>query len=441
LATAIFEINDTGIQVSIDGDLVETSPAYAVLHKKELFIGREGFANARLFPGWVNTRFWEQINTEQIAGANHQIRHTADLAFSHLEKLWASVSAKADEVVFAVPGSFDTTQLGLLLGMARECGMPVTGLIDSALAAVANISTSKRALYLDIHLHYVLLTTIECNASTSTIETLKLTEQGLFTLWDRWANIIADLFVRNTRFDPMHQAETEQQLFNLLPNWMGEFEDAREKEISLDVVQSSHTVSVSAEKLLTACSSFYPQIVQQLRNQIPEDQQVELFVSHRLGSLPGLHHSLNLLKNVNIIRLDASACSHGTLSNIEFIRSDSGAVSHITSLKSTRTITNETPSDTPVTATHLLYENIAVPIGRVFKLAADLSQGPRQDVDNPICTLYTHGGDLLLDCHSPDDLRLNDQVLTGQPRLKPGDRIQLGNKTVGLISVRSGHET
>ena len=44
---------------------------------------------------------------------------------------------------------------------------------------------------------------------------------GIAQIIDGWANVIADAFVKQTRFDPLHAAATEQKLYDLVSGWMG----------------------------------------------------------------------------------------------------------------------------------------------------------------------------------------------------------------------------
>ena len=127
MSLAIFNLNDTGIQLSLDGDLLRSSPGYAVLDNNDLMIGELAASNTKLLPRWTNSRFWSQLTTAPLQGGSSQIRHHADLAFAHLEELWKPVSEKATQALFVVPGYYSAENLSLLLGMAKECGIPVQG--------------------------------------------------------------------------------------------------------------------------------------------------------------------------------------------------------------------------------------------------------------------------------------------------------------------------
>jgi len=80
-----------------------------------------------------------------------------------LQQIWNALRSRDHDVtdaVLAVPGWYSLEQLGLILGMAQACEIPVTGMIDSALAAAAGTKdTSERAsaqvVHLDFHLHRV----------------------------------------------------------------------------------------------------------------------------------------------------------------------------------------------------------------------------------------------------------------------------------------------
>ena len=78
-----------------------------------------------------------------------------------------SVRSEIDEVVLVVPGHNSAEQLGLLLGLAQECGMPVRAMVDAAVAASVKPYPGRQLLYVDAGLHRVTVTLIEQGADAA----------------------------------------------------------------------------------------------------------------------------------------------------------------------------------------------------------------------------------------------------------------------------------
>ena len=53
------------------------------------------------------------------------------------KETFARVRDGVEAVILALPGTYSGDQLGLLLGIAQACGMPVRGMVDSAVAAAS----------------------------------------------------------------------------------------------------------------------------------------------------------------------------------------------------------------------------------------------------------------------------------------------------------------
>ncbi len=434
MSLAIFNINDAGIQLTLDGDLLRTSPGYAVLNDERLLVGEKASEQAKLLPRWTNTRFWSQLDTNPLPNSTSQVRHHADLAFAHLEDLWRSVEKQSSENVFIVPGYFSNEQLSLLLGLANECQLPVTGIVDQSVVAASNLPLASTVLHLDIHLHAITLTRVH-NAGALVRKHVNVpVEAGLFTLWDRWANIIADQFIQTTRFDPMHTAATEQQLFNQLPAWVASLSDASAHPFTLEANGASHAVTVSRDALMQACTSIYPQIVQAVRSELDGHQKISLLLSHRFAGFPGLRESLALVKGVEVIELPPLKASGSALTHARDIIGEPGGINFVVQLDAGENREQaELESDT-ANPTHLLWRNEAFPIGAGIKLGKD-SAGPITS-DNPIATIYSRHEQLTLEVKESAGVTINGEPAKGSLTLSPGDVIRIGDEDLTVISVR-----
>jgi len=434
VSIAVFNINDAGIQVSVDGDLVRTSPGYAVLDGSNLLTGEEASQNAKLLPRWTNNRFWSQLNVNPLPNGNSQIRHHADLAFAHMESLWQPIAARVESAVFVVPGYYGNDNLGLLLGMSQEASIPVRGIVDSSIIQAADLPLRKTVLHLDIHLHSITLTSISNTGTLARREVKTVIESGLFTLLDRWSNIIADQFIQTTRFDPMHNADTEQQLFNKLPAWIAGLGDANAHPIALAAGDTEHSVSISNDSLLKACASIYPQIVQAIRSEIPAGETATLLLSHRFTGFPGLKSSLGLINNVEVVDLaELKAIGSASVHQDEIVVRD-GPVQHVLQISTGNEQATVTATPSSAQATHLLWQHQAFAIGSGIKLGDDLSEGPRP-TDNPVCTLYRRNQQLVLETHREGVVQLNGNGAASQETVNLGDVLTIAGQALTLISV------
>ncbi len=435
MTLGIIDINDAGVQVAVADRVKQTSPGFAVLDGDRLMVGEPAMRNARLLPRWTNNRFWNQLNTDPIPNGTHHVRHHADLAFAHLESLWLPVRDEVDQVILLVPAYYEQPQLGLLLGMARECDIPVAGVADTSLIVASDQPVLPRTCHLDIHLHRITLSVLNSGNSLVRKAVSTITETGLFTLWDRWANIIANQFIQSSRFDPLHQAESEQALFDQLPDWIASLDGARSKAFELSFRGASHQVSISTEQLMAACTQVYPQIVQFLRSELPADEPATLLLSHRFSGFPGLRDSLDLMTHLQVIELAPDQSIQSALAHADGIIPGNGVISHVISLPLNR----KAPVPQPVVhshhPTHLLLGHEAMAIGSSFPLAREPAPGAMRDDNDPVCTLYRRGSEIYANIHVAEALTINGSPANDHQSLHPGDVIAVNNTELTLIRV------
>jgi len=439
VATGFIELNDAGISHSIGGKTIGTSMAYAVLENDQLLIGEQARQKARLFPSWTNNRFWNQLNTDPIANATHAIRHHADLAFAHLEHIWQNMAQDVDQLVLAVPGYYDQQQLGLLLGMAKESKIPVVGLVDTALISVAEQACQQSTLYLDISLHRITLTRLRSASSLDKLDTQTVTETGLFTLWDRWATIVAKQFIQTSRYDPMHQAESEQILFNLLPNWIAQSNGKSTQQFDIELESVTHSAPIPDDQLLSACDSIYTKVIQTIEATIAKDLNqgkiTSLFVSHRFKGFPGFSTNLGRIPGLELHFLNSSTAQDSAQTYWHNLLSDSGAVSYVTSLPITNTF-SESVSHTQAPS-HFLSNHRAYKLGQAMHIASlDAHDSPHfvKNMSDAAFTLNVRGQKIRLQVHSAN-VQLNNQSIKSNVDLKIGDQIKYMGQVVSMIAV------
>lgn len=423
MSLGVLELNDAAVTFAADNVVLARSPGYAVLDKDQLLIGERAFAQARVLPSWSNNRFWRQLNTDPIHDATLTVRHHADLAFVHLESIWKQHGNGVDNVIVIVPGYYDRQQLALLLGIAKELRIPVSGFIDASLAAVRAQPLSDLVLHLSVHLHETTLTVLDAARQITRRHTITVADTGLYALWDRWANLIANQFVQTLRFDPLHDAATEQRLFDAVPGWIRQLDDqepAPEFGLALDDV--THQAAISSDQLTNACTSLYPAIVSAIR-EATSGHNARLYLGAGFAGFPGLNDSLNLVDHITIGALPDTSAIDAVYEHASEIIGAGDGISHVVTLTlDAGSVAPASQLASPDKPTHVLENSRARPIGNVLKLSLG-----EADI-----TLYADAG--VMQLQASDGVVVNDEQTT-VARVTAGDVIRSGDRQLTLITV------
>ena len=92
--------------------------------------------------------------------------------------------------------------------------------MDSSAAAAATQAKSAQVIYLDLQLHQALVSSLELEA-LQTKATVQVPGVGSQSFMNLMMQMATNLFIQQCRFNPQHNAESEQQLYNMLPHWLG----------------------------------------------------------------------------------------------------------------------------------------------------------------------------------------------------------------------------
>jgi len=450
--TLVVELNDAGVLARRDPDPAGAEPApspgYALIDEDRLLTGGEAAARARLKPRHVNNRFWSELDTTPLSRPFPDHLTHADLAHAHLAALWGEVGSGVDCVLLAVPGTQSSHQLGLTLGIARECGMPVAGMVDAAVAAASGGYPEARLLHLDLQLHRTVLTELSQGAEIERRRVELSRHAGIAALHDLWAKRVAELFVRGTRFDPLHVAATEQALYDRLPDLLELL--CREESVLFEMEAGGgmHSVRLTRSQLAAATDAAYEGIVQLVRLRKPARERATLLLSHRAAGLPGLRERLDAIADTGIVSLPQGAAAGGALEGRDRIRSPDEALPFVTRLPASGTVpppreegaakSTVRPDQRP---THLLHLGRAYPITeRPFVLGVAIPAGSRglnltgatAGVSRNHCSVYRGGDRVLVDDHSTHGSFLNDQRIDGVAELAAGDRLRVGSPGIEL---------
>ncbi len=463
--TLAIEINDAGLTVADDTGVLAVEPGYAALARGGFLIGAKAYAQARLRPRQTSNRYWENLSLDPESAGIEGVGSSADLAFRQLDALWRRVGGSGKDAVLVVPGHYTREQLGLLLGLVQECKMPVRAMVNAAAAASARPWPGRQLVYLDVHLHRFSATRLRQGNAVAADPENALNGVGLVSLMDLWAKRVAEVFVLQTRFDPFHRAESEQLVYDRLPESLGALHIDDDIELGLTFGGEERIARLSRKQLLGVAAGAYRAVIQFVAQQREPGASLALQVSHRVGHLPGLESELMRLDDTRIVTLPRGAAAMGALACMEGLDPGSGQVKLLKKLPwrlepeqgGPATVETVEPVDAPAPdaeafATHVVHRGVALAVGQTaLHIGREAVNGRRtiiiddlhQAVSRSHCEVMRRDGELLLKDISRFGTFVNEKRVSGEAVLHPADIIRVGSpgEELQVITVEAHNGT
>jgi len=448
--TLALEINDVGLVLVRDGEIVAEEPGCAMLDGRSVETGSAALKRARLKPLYAETRYWQDLGTAALPRPMPAAATHADVAYAQLAALAGGIAEGARDTLLAVPGGYGREQLAVLLGVAREAGLEVVGLVDAGLAAAALEPVPESVLQLELATHQSVLTVLDHGGELRRSGCELLPRHGWLTLQQAWLDLVAAAFVRRTRYDPLHEAASEQRLWNDLPGWLEALGREPVVVLTTEAAGASLSVELSREDFAAAAAATYDAVLHAVQRARPTRGPLQLRVSHRWANLPGFAERLAALRDCEVLRLPRGAAALGALAYERVLRRDPAALVLVQRLPvplraAGAAPTAPTPSvPSEARPTHLVYRGLAraivaeplaigaaVPAGR---RALEVPAGP--GVSRLHCTLARAADGVWLEDLSTYGTFVNGERVGGRMSLRAGDRLRLGNPGVECELVR-----
>jgi hypothetical protein len=427
----LIELKDPAISIRAEGELLVHSPGFANIASKEPVFGEEARQMARLHPRQTFNQFWAQLSLDPLTLQNKHFRHSADLAHSHLDRLTKDVAFDHGAII-AVPSNYNRAQLGVLLGITRQCAFEAVGLVDLALLQASG-TTADSCIIIDLQLHQCVLTSFrKIEGQLVRERMLQIPASGLLSLQDAWSNMITDEFIRQCRFDPHHNAETEQYVYNQLPHWMEQCQRQHELLVEINHKGTVHQAHLTREHFDQRARSIFARIARELEPLRSPDTAVHTVAGNL--NLPGLSQQLP-----GIIALDDDSTMRACIQHIQHIRRPADNLHFVTRLPldTHSTLKGAAPQARP---SHALYRHkaLALPHGRLLfgnppagLECARVVPVPEIPADSALALTRTAQG-LSLELYGPHPFLVDGQLAhTGKP-LALGAFIQFGAEDPGL---------
>lgn len=440
MARLAIHLNDAELTAFNGERIICREPGFAWLGSDGLVTGREAFAHSRIDPRRVLHRYWSELSTNPLP--DHHFRHysAADLAARQLEEIWSRHGDGVDALVVAVPAYMTAENLGLLLGIAAEQHLPVVAMVDAAVAATRREYQRAVLVHVDLTLHKAILTRLAQPGMTQVDRTEVLDGAGLFALYDSWLKALSDAFVRESRFDPLHTAKTEQMLLDRLDGWLREA--AIQDRVVMQVEAGSHVYTAEMESLalIGAAAPVYQKIASMLRSFFHAEDVPAVQVTDRVARMPGLTDMLKARVGGEVFVLEPGATARGALARCRGSGDAAKGVSLLRQLP-----WDQSPIDlqeqvlekrSTGAPTHLLFGYTAYEIGNSPLVLGSEGNGDSNliglgsdmpGVSRRHCSLVAREGECVLEDHSRYGTFLNGHRVEGSAVLQVGDALRIGS--------------
>jgi hypothetical protein len=445
-AGVAIEVAEAGLlALPATGPAVEV-PAVALIEGDTVVTGAAAAATARLKPVFTSDRFLADLSQLPLPQPSARARTTADLAWATVAELVRSLGGEVAGAVAALPSHWRGAQAGLFVAVARAAGLPLTGLVDAAVAATA-VLPDRELLYLDIDLHQARVVRLGGADRLQRLQVEFTPRVGLKALHAAWAQAIAETFVRRTRFDPLHDGASEQRLHAALPGWLRQLRVEPSIEVGLEHGGGTAAVPLSRDQLLLASEAWYTQVVE-LVARVHRDGEHLRIALHGRAALPGLVTRLAGRRGLEPLQLADDAVVAGAQRAAAPLTA-AGADSVCLALPRAAGFVPERAAvpwrEIDLQPTHVMHAARAhainatpLVVGRAPGTPRALVvDGPPEGLSRRHCSVLLEDGYAVVVDHSRHGTFLNGTRVNGRARLAAGDSLRLGQPgaVLDLVAV------
>jgi hypothetical protein len=252
---------------------------------------------------------------------------------------------------------------------------------------------------------------------------------------DAWVNVIADRFVRDTRFDPLSIASTDQQLYNQLRVWLQQATPTQDLSAEFEHQGSLRRAELTSEALIA-------KVVPRYRAFEKNAGDSTILLSHRAAGLPGLSEQISG-SGISVAILDPLAIFRGVAAHQQSIRSDPQALRLVTRLPRLA-VSHEAPVRPPPRArhivgapTHVVFDGDASAIGGGLVLDVDVfaelpAQFPRGRIQ-----IINANDSIQLRLKDDTQVTLNGQTARSGAIIDKGSVLEIGGAVFRFVRIRN----
>src|SRR5258705_3894171 len=296
------EPDDRAFALARDGVVLASSPSAVSDGSAAGAAGAAAWHSVRHLPTTPSTRHIGGVLREAQPAA----RALSLAAAAFARRLAAPPPAAGERIWIAAPAGAERFGLGARGGVPRQLALPLDGFVDAAVVSAAALGGTGAAIVIELGLHHVAATLIERDGGPACRRRSLLSERGgLWPLCQAWLDLINTAMVRQTRFDALHDATTEQQLFDALPELARDAMASGVATAALAAGGERVEVTLTRDQLAHAAQPLWREIARLLHELRPAGSAPAPLGRQAVNALPGLREALAQISRRELVGLPA----------------------------------------------------------------------------------------------------------------------------------------
>ncbi len=422
LAAVVF--NGQSLEMFTEDERNYESPAYVHISEEGLISGEEARRLTWLEPQNSYTRHWDLLDEKPLDKPTRWARHHADLSFFQLAELLSKIDSP--ELLVAIPGSFNNDQLKLLLGLIEAVPAKTCGVIEGGLLYAEHY---HRAI-IQLHGHQTVISHLKHTGPYLQIRNSEvISDIGALQLLKNCARYISERSVLATRYDPMHSAIAQQNLFNELPSILEKFQTSSEAVIDIKSPDSNFSLHLNLKQIQQMLDPKF----EALKVALKDYEAEQLCLTPQSGLLKSLFPALREVKMLEDSFIERKCMRLATQARREekplkrlnqvLLSQISDQPEHLESIQKNKSRGR--------IATHLLHDRCAWPLSPALSFAISRDQLiiAKKQHTNADLVLSLEDGNLVI-THKKEDLYA---LLPNQAQ--PGESLHIDKHQLTLIEV------
>jgi hypothetical protein len=366
-----------------------------------------------------------------------------------------------ERVWIAAPARSEPLGLGAFFGITRGLSISVDGFVDAATVTAAALAPEHNAIVMELGLHHAAATAVDVDTGQARRRRAVLFERaGLIELHQLWLDLVSTTMVKRTRFDPLHNAATEQQLFDALPALAKDMEATGEATASVTKGTERFDVTLTRDQFAQAAEPIFRGIIGLLHQLRPAGAPMTIIVPQPVLDLSGFRETLEPFVGCELITVpDGFAATAISLLDLPTNTLDDDSTVRLLRRLPLRSQPTEEPGSvsrerlgkrrsTGATPSHVLFDGRAYALsGAALVVGRNTAPAPYRSltlsdglagVSRRHCTFVHDGEDLVLLDHSSFGTFVNGERVQERVRVHAGDRVRLGEPGVELSLIAVG---